>query len=106
MAPPRLFRPGPAEDGRCPAILVLRDGDGAAIPLIRPLFSRLTPLLLLLDEEEPMLGIIDLRDLGIRRRGGAWLLLLPLLTLAPPVVLVDDDDDDDIGGLAWAEPRV
>jgi len=42
---------------------------------------------------------MDLRDLGILRRGGA---LLPLLTLAPPDVLLDDG----IGGLAWTVPRV
>ena len=95
MAPPRLFRLL-AEEGRCPAVLVRRDGDGAAIPLTRPLFSRLTLLLLL--EDDPMVGIIDLRDLGILRRGGA----LPLLTLAPLDALVDDG----IGGLAWTVPSV
>jgi len=94
MAPPRLFRLL-AEEGRCcPAVLVRRDGEGAAIPLTRPLFSRLTLLL----DDEPMLGTMDLRDLGILRRGGA----LPLLTLAPPDVLLDDG----IGGLAWTVPRV
>lgn len=99
MAPPRLFRLL-AEEGRCPAILVRRDGEGAAIPLTRPLFSRFTLLLLLLeeDDDEPMLGIMDLRDLGILRRGGA----LPLLTLPPPIDLVDDG----IGGLAWTEQSV
>ncbi len=95
MAPPRLFRLL-AEEGRCPAILVRRDGEGAAIPLMRPLFSRLA--LLLLEDDEPMLGIMDLRDLGILRRGGA----LPLLTLPPP----DDLVDDGIGGLAWTVPSV
>jgi len=45
-----------------------------------------------------MVGIIDLRDLGILRRGGA----LPLLTLAPLDALVDDG----IGGLAWTVPSV
>ena len=93
MAPPRLFRP-PAEDGRCPAMLVRRDGEGAAIPLTRPLFSRLIALPPL---DDPILGTIDFRALGILRRGGALLFsLLPLLTLAPPAGLLDDD----IGGLA------
>jgi hypothetical protein len=99
-----------ADDGRCcppPAILVRRDGDGAAIPLTRPLFSRLPPLPLLALPEVPILGIIDLRDLGIRRRGGA-LLLLPLLTLAPPLGSPDglDDEDGMVGGLLLTEPRV
>ena len=66
------------------------------MPLTRPLFSRLTLLLLL--EDDPMVGIIDLRDLGILRRGGA----LPLLTLAPLDALVDDG----IGGLALTVPSV
>ncbi len=94
MAPPRLLRLL-AEEGRWPAILVRRDGDGAAMPLTRPLFSRL----ILLEEDEPMLGIMDLRDLGILRRGGALPLLL---TLPPPIDLVDDG----IGGLAWTVPSV
>ena len=60
------------------------------MPLTRPLFSRLTLLL----PDDPIVGIIDLRDLGILRRGGA----LPLLTLAPlePFFV----DDDGFGGLA------
>lgn len=82
-------------------MLVRRDGEGAIIPLTRPLFSRLLTLLPL----DPMLGIMDLRDLGILLRGGALLLLLPLPTPAPPTGVLDEDDDG-IGGLVWTAPRV
>ncbi len=69
------------------------------MPLTRPLFSRLILQLLEEEDDEPMVGIMDLRDLGILRRGGALPLLL---TLPPPIDLVDDG----IGGLAWTVPSV
>ena len=98
MAPPRLLRDGGGR-GR---LLAPRDGDGAAMPLVRRLlFSRLTLLALLLSvppvELPAQRGIIDFRDFGIRRRA-----VLPLATL---LLLLLGLDDGLVGGLlAWTPP--
>ena len=96
----------PPSDLRDVGGLGRRAGEGAAIPLARPLFSRLVLLLfvlILLPSPPPtdpaQRGIMDLRDLGIRRR--AVLLLLTL-----PALLPGFDDDIPVGGLALTPARV
>ena len=92
----------PPSDLRDVGGLGRREGEGAAIPLARPLFSRLVLLLLLLPSpptDPAQRGIMDLRDLGIRRR--AVLLLLTL-----PALLPGFDDDIPVGGLALTPARV
>jgi hypothetical protein len=85
------------------------------LPTARPLFSRLA--LFSVEEEEdeggpPQRGIMDLRDMGTRRRGAALepsLLLLPTLPLlltTPPAADDSLDDGGRGGGFACAPASV
>jgi hypothetical protein len=72
----------------------------------RPLFSRLA-LFSVEDGGPAQRGIMDLRDIGTRRRASLLLLpTLPLLLPPPPAAVDGFEDDGRGGGFACAPARV
>jgi len=87
-----------------------RDGEGAAMPLARPLFSR--SVLSTNPPPEPeevppaQRGIILLRDRGTRRRAAGAALLPPETLALPPTDGREEEDVGMAGGLACTPARV